>query len=149
MSDHRRPTEGGRAGHALDVARVIDAPPDAIFYAFIALYDSRRPEWVTDSRLDLRCGGRWSVAFQVPDGPAFSEERVITALECPHRLAYDMAAVFDDEAGFDTTVEVTIEAAEDGHRIRLMQRGFPTAATRDEFAAAWPDVLGELARRLS
>lgn len=148
MSDDRPPA-GRHDGYALDVDRVIDAPPDAIFYAFIALYDSRRPEWVTGSRLDLRCGGRWSVAFQVPDGPAFREERVITALECPHRLAYDMTAVFDDEPGFDTTVEVTIDAVEDGHRIRLVQRGFPAEATRDEFAAAWPEVLGELARRLS
>jgi hypothetical protein len=30
-----------------------------------------------------------------------------------------------------------------------VQRGFPTAASRDEFAGAWPDVLTELARRVS
>ena len=65
----------------------MDAPPEAIFDAFIALYDSRRPDWVTSSQLDLRPGGHWSVAFQVPDGPAFREERVITAVERPHRLA--------------------------------------------------------------
>ena len=69
---------GQRDGHVLSVERIIDAPPEAIFDAFVALYDSERPEWVTDSQLDLRPGGRWSVAFQVPDGPAFREERVIT-----------------------------------------------------------------------
>jgi len=50
---------------------------------------------VTDSRLDLRLGGRWVVAFHAPDGPAFREERVITAMERPHRLAYDMTALYE------------------------------------------------------
>jgi hypothetical protein len=76
-------------------------PSEAIFDAFIALYDSQRPDWVTASQLDLRPGGRWSVPFQVPDG----------------------------------------------HRVRLMQQGFPTVQARDDFAGAWPDVLGEVARR--
>jgi uncharacterized protein YndB with AHSA1/START domain len=129
--------------------RVIDAPPEAIFDAFIALYDSQRPDWVTGAQLDLRPGGRWSVAFQVPDGPAFREERVITSVGRPHRLAYDVTAVYSDAPGFSTTVEVTIEAVPGGQRVRLVQQGFPTMETRDDFAGAWPDVLGELARRVS
>jgi uncharacterized protein YndB with AHSA1/START domain len=139
---------GQHEGHALDVERIIDAPPEAIFDAFIALYDSQRPDWVTGSQLDLRPGGRWLVAFQVPDGPAFREERVITAVERPHRLAYDMTAVYDNAPGFSTTVEVTIEAVPGGHRVRLVQQGFPTVQARDVFAGAWPGVLAELARRL-
>jgi uncharacterized protein YndB with AHSA1/START domain len=140
---------GQHDGHALGVERVIDAPPEAIFDAFVALYDSQRPDWVTSSQLDLRPGGRWSVAFQVPDGPAFREERVITAVERPHRLAYEMTAVYEDAPGFSTTVEVTVEAAADGRRIRLEQRGFPTVQARDDFAGAWPDVLAEVARRVT
>jgi uncharacterized protein YndB with AHSA1/START domain len=135
--------------HALSAERVIDAPPEAIFDAFIALYDSQRPDWVTSSQLDLRPGGRWSVTFQVPDGPAFREERTITAVERPHRLAYNMTAVYDNTPGFDTTVEITIEAVPDGQRFHLVQRGFPTIEARDDFAGAWPDVLAELAHRLS
>jgi len=83
------------------------------------------PEWTEKYgyggrvQYDLRPGGRWSVDFQVPDGPAFREERVITAVERPGRLAYDMTAVYQDAPGFSTAVEVTIEAAPDGHRIRL------------------------------
>jgi uncharacterized protein YndB with AHSA1/START domain len=117
--------------------------------AFIAMYDSQPPEWVTGSQLDLRPGGRWSVSFQVPDGPAFREERVITAVERPHRLAYNMTAVYEYAPRFSTTVEVTIEAAPNGYRICLVQLGFPTKDTRDDFAGAWPDVLGELSRRVS
>lgn len=149
MSSDQQSPAGQHDGHALSVERIIDAPSEAVFDAFIALYDGERPDWVTGSQLDLRPGGRWSVDFQVPDGPAFREERVITAVERPHRLAYDMTAVYGDAPGFSTTVEVTIEAVPDGHRVRLVQQGFPTMETRDDFAGAWPDVLDELARRVS
>jgi uncharacterized protein YndB with AHSA1/START domain len=149
MTSNQRSAAGQHDGHALSVERIIDAPPEVIFDAFIALYDSQRPEWVTGSQLDLRPGGRWSVAFQVPDGPAFREERVITAVERPRRLAYDMTAIYEHAPGFGTTVEVTIEAVPDGHRIRLVQQGFPTTDARDDFAGAWPHVLYELARRVS
>jgi uncharacterized protein YndB with AHSA1/START domain len=149
MNSYQQSAANQRDGQALSVEHVIDAPPGVIFDAFIAIYDSQRPEWVTGSELDLRPGGRWSVDFQVPDGPAFREERVITALERPRRLAYDMTAVYEQAPGFSTTVEVTIEAVPDGHRIRLVQRGFPATDTRDELAGAWPDVLAELAGRVS
>src|ERR1700683_4681629 len=149
MNGHQRSVSGQHDGHALSVERIIDAPAEAIFDSFIALYDSQRPEWVTSSQLDLRPGGHWSVAFQVPDGPAFREERVITAVERPRRLAYELTAVYKHAPGFATSVEVTIEAVLDGHRIRLVQSGFPTTGTRDDFAGAWPDVLRELAHRVS
>jgi uncharacterized protein YndB with AHSA1/START domain len=142
---------GGRRagpGLGLSVERVIDASPEAIFDGFIALYHSQRPQWVTGSQLDLRPGGRWSVAFQVPSGPAFREERVITEVERPARLAYDMTAIYEDAPRFDTTVEIRIAAVPGGHRIRLEQQGFLTADLRDEFAGAWPDVLDELAGRI-
>jgi uncharacterized protein YndB with AHSA1/START domain len=80
VSSSHQPPAGQHDGHALSVVRIIDASPEAIFDAFIALYDSQRPDWVTGSQLDLRPGGHWSVTFQVPDGPAFREERVITAV---------------------------------------------------------------------
>lgn len=135
--------------HALDVSRTIDASPSAVFDAFVALYDSERPSWVLSSSLDLRVGGRWSVAFQVPDGPAFREERVLTVVDRPECLAYDMTAVYDEQPAFETSVRVTVTAVPGGQELRLVQRGFPTDSVRDQFAAAWPDVLAEIARRLS
>ena len=145
MNDDQRPAA---AGHALSVERVIDARAEAIFDAFVAMYDSQRASWVTSSQLDLRPGGRWTVAFQVPDGPAFREERVITAVERPRRLAYDVTAFYEDAPGFGTAVELTIDAAPGGHRVRLAQRGFPTTDARDDYAGAWPNVLDELAGRV-
>jgi uncharacterized protein YndB with AHSA1/START domain len=136
-------------GHALSSERTIGASAAAIFDAFIALYDSQRPDWVTGSRLDLRPGGRWIVGFQVPDGPAFREDRILTIVERPRRIAYDMRVIQDGAPRFSTAVDVTIERVRGGHRICLAQQGFPTAELRDEFAGAWPDVLAELDRRVS
>jgi uncharacterized protein YndB with AHSA1/START domain len=100
---------------------------------------------VTGSQLDLRPGDRWLVAFQVPDGPAFREERVITSVERPHRLAYDMTAVYSDAPSFSTTVEVIIEAVPDGQRVRLVQQVSPrwrpatTSRARGRtYSANWP-----------
>jgi uncharacterized protein YndB with AHSA1/START domain len=134
--------------YTLSVERTIDAPPERIFDGFIALYDSDRPDWVTGSRLDLRTGGRWDVSFQVPDGPAFREERVLTVLDRPRRLGYDMTAFYGPEPSLRTTVTVTVEPAGGGQRIRLEQDGFPDEGVRDDFAGAWPDVLDQLAERL-
>jgi uncharacterized protein YndB with AHSA1/START domain len=136
-------------GHALSVDRVIDAAPEAIFDGFIAMYDSQRPDWVTGSELDLRPGGSWTVDFQVPNGPAFREERLITVVERPNRLAYGMRAIYPDAPVFSTSVEVTIAPTAGGQRVRLTQQGFPTEEVRDDFAGAWPQVLGELASRVS
>ena len=85
----------------------------------------------------------------MPGNGPFREERVITAVDRPHRLAYDTTVVSDDAADFDVMVEITVTAVDGGHRIRLVQQGFPTTDRRDEFAGAWPDVLGELAHRVT
>ena len=84
-----------------------------------------------------------------PNEDPFREERVITAVERPNRLAYDATVSAEDQPSYDTTTEITITPVSGGHRIRLVQRGFPTTEARDEFAGAWPDVLAELDRRMS
>ena len=58
MSDNQQSPAGQDGRHTLRVERIIAAPPEAIFDAFIALYDTQRPDWVTGSQLDLRPGGR-------------------------------------------------------------------------------------------
>ena len=62
----------------LCVEREIDAAPEDVYDAFVALYDRERPEWVTESDLDLRVGGRWHVRFHPAPDPPFREERTLT-----------------------------------------------------------------------
>ena len=45
--------------HGLTVECVSTASAERLFDAFIRLYDSERPDWVTSSELELRPGGRW------------------------------------------------------------------------------------------
>jgi uncharacterized protein YndB with AHSA1/START domain len=143
MSDQ---TSGRAAGDGYDrtVERFVNTGPAAVFDAFLGLYGEDRPEWITDSRLELRPGGAWLVSFAPPGVPPFREERVITEVDRPHRLAYTMTAI---PPGFCTSV--TLSFGQEGRRTRvsLTQRGFPDAATRDDFAGAWPEVLAQVRDR--
>jgi uncharacterized protein YndB with AHSA1/START domain len=133
----------------------IAASAEACFDAFIDLYDGDRPDWVTESDLDLRVGGRWHVRFDPSPDPPFREERTITDVQRPYELGYH--ARIQDDAGherFSTQVLVTFTDSRQNDDtphtlVALTQTGFEDAATRDEFAANWPGVLAELDRRLS
>ena len=81
--------------------------------------------------------------------PRFRETRVFSEVDRPARLGYTATVAADGQPGFQTTVLMTFQAQGDQTRVRLTQSGFPDAATRDDFAAAWPDVLSEVARRLA
>jgi uncharacterized protein YndB with AHSA1/START domain len=133
----------------LTVDRQIAASPEDCYDAFVALYDSDRPEWVTESDLDLRVGGRWHVRFDPAPNPPFREERTVTDVHRGRELGYH-ARIQDDDGRerFATQVLVTFEPADASTRLTLHQSGFEDEATRDEFAANWPGVLTEVARRL-
>ena len=53
--------------HALEVERTIAAPAEAVFDTFIAMYDSERPDWVTDSTLAPSTETRDEFAGAWPD----------------------------------------------------------------------------------
>jgi uncharacterized protein YndB with AHSA1/START domain len=126
----------------------IDAAPEAVFDAFIDMHGADRPDWIADSQLDLRVGGRWSVGLRPPGLAPFREVRVITALRRPGRLAYRMEMIpSDDRPGFSTSVSLSFQERGQGTCARLEQRGFPSGAARDDFARAWPDVLASLGPR--
>jgi uncharacterized protein YndB with AHSA1/START domain len=136
--------------HDLCVERTIGASPEVVFDGFIEMYGPERPDWIVDSRLDLRVGGSWRVDFHPPGNDPFTELRTIRELDRPRRLAYAMTAITaSGERRLATDVAFSFDLAEGGTRLRLEQRGFPTVEDRDEFAQAWPTVLGLLAERLS
>src|SRR5690348_11387512 len=54
--------------------------------------------------------------------------------------AYSMTAFFGGQPGFSTEVELTFAPEGTGTRLILTQRGFPDAATRDDFAGGWSGV---------
>ena len=56
-----------------------------------------------------------------------------------------MTALFPRQPGFSTEVELTFAPEGAGTRLVLTQRGFPDAATRDEFVGGWSGVWDMLA----
>ncbi len=143
MSDEV-PAQADGDGYDLAVERFVSAGPAAAFDAFVGLYGDDRPDWITDSQLDLRPGGAWLVSFAPPGVPPFREERVITEVDRPRQLAYTMTAI---PPGFSTTVTLSLRPEGERMRISLTQRGFPDARTRDDFAGAWPEVLAQVRDR--
>ena len=95
----------------LSVDHEIAAPPEDCFDAFVALYDTDRPAWVTESDLDLRVGGRWHVRFHPAPDPPFREERTVTDVHRGRELGYH-ARIQDDDGHerFATQVLVTFES---------------------------------------
>jgi uncharacterized protein YndB with AHSA1/START domain len=130
----------------LSIDRTFRATPEVVFDAYLAMHGDERPDWIADSRLDLRPGGRWTVSFRPPGVEAFQEERTFTEADVPRRLAYAMRSIFAGAPGFETTVELTFDEEGVGTQASLVQRGFPTPEARDDFAGGWPGVFDELER---
>ena len=121
--------------HDLIIERRLPASPEIVYGAFLDMYGERRPEWILGSELDLRVGGRWTVAFRPPGLPESGEDRVLSAVEPGRRLAYAMTTVHDGRPGFSTEVELRFDpsphdpapggAGQPATALTLTQRGFP------------------------
>jgi uncharacterized protein YndB with AHSA1/START domain len=138
------PRETNGATYDLRVERDFDAPPQAVFDAYLAMHGERRPDWIVESQLDLRAGGGWTVRFQPPGLKPFSEVRVLSDVDSPHHLSYAMTAILGGERTIHTNVDITFEERGTGTRVSLRQSGFPTSKERDDFAGGWPGVLEAL-----
>ena len=138
--------------HDLRLERVYDAAPETVFDAFTdpdaqkELY-ADAPDWVVESTIDLRAGGRWTIEFGPPGGPAAVETSVFEVVDRPRRLVYTATMRMPDGTSFDTDVEVRFEEEPGGRtRLAMLQTGFPTRRLRDEISGGWPSILDGLAR---
>jgi uncharacterized protein YndB with AHSA1/START domain len=135
----------------LRLERVYDAAPEVVFDAFTdpdaqqELY-SDAPDWIVEAECDLRVGGQWSIAFGPPGGPLARETNVFQVVDRPWRLVYTSTMTMPDGASVDTGMEVTFAEEDGGTRMTIVQRGFPTAERRGEFAGGWASILDELGR---
>jgi uncharacterized protein YndB with AHSA1/START domain len=138
------PRRTNTTGYDLKVERDFDAPPQAVFDAYLAMHGEHRPDWILESQLDLRVGGAWTVRFQPPGLKPFSEARVLTGVDPPQHLSYATTAIVDGEPTIDTNVDIAFEERGEGTRVSLRQSGFPSSEERDDFAGGWPGVLETL-----
>jgi uncharacterized protein YndB with AHSA1/START domain len=136
-------------GYELRVERDIGGAPGNIYDAFLAIYDDSLPDWVLESRRDLRAGGVWDITFQPPAEAAFSEHRVFTVVDRPHCLQYTAEITPANAQAYVTVVTFRVGPAGTITRASLTQSGFSDQRTRDEFAAAWPDVFDMITARVA
>jgi uncharacterized protein YndB with AHSA1/START domain len=133
----------------LTIERRLAADPKEVYQAFLDMYGEDGPEWIVASQLHLRVGGRWMVTFHVPGLAEFGEDRVLSAVKPGHRLAYTMTVISDGKPGFSTDVDLTFDPADPGTALTLTQRGFPDAASRDEFEGGWSGVWDLMAQEVA
>jgi uncharacterized protein YndB with AHSA1/START domain len=135
--------------YELKVERVFDAEPDVVFDALLDPAAQRAlladgPDWIVESELDLRVGGRWVVEFGPSAHELYREEAVFSVVDRPKRLVYTVTAIAKEEPSFDTQVEITFEPENGRTRMTLLQSGYATARTRDMYESGWGGVFDAL-----
>jgi Activator of Hsp90 ATPase homolog 1-like protein len=74
---------------------------------------------------------------------------VFQVVDRPWRLVFASTMTMPDGSSIDTQMEVTFHQEHGRTRMTILQRGFPTAEHRDEFAGGWPSILDGLGRVVS
>ena len=133
--------------HELRFERVFDASPEEVFEAFTdpegqeAMYGRDEPGWIVSSEGTIRVGHAWSVAF----GPSRSELYRFThefeVIDRPRRVAFASNEAGPDGSSFDTHVEVTFEEEDGKARMKMVQRGYPSAEVRDFHEVGLPHAF--------
>jgi uncharacterized protein YndB with AHSA1/START domain len=89
---------------------------------------------------DLRPGGRWTMWFETPRGPARVDGEY-RAVERPRLLEFTWNPSWFDSAG--SVVRIEIEESEGVTRVRLTHSGLAGEADRAN-SSGWPDLLAAL-----
>jgi uncharacterized protein YndB with AHSA1/START domain len=137
--------------HDLTLERLLDVTPEIAFDAFVdpdaqkELY-ADAPDWVVESECDLRVGGRWTISFGAPGAKPAVERNVFEEIERPRRVSFRSTMESPDGSRLDTVITVTFEQESGKTRMRLVQRGFPTAELRDGYENGWASILDGLER---
>jgi uncharacterized protein YndB with AHSA1/START domain len=137
--------------HDLKLERLLDTTPETAFDAFVDPAVQRElyadgPDSVVESECDLRIGGRWTIRFGPAGAEPAVESNVFEEIERPRLLAFSSTMTLPDGSRLDTHITVTFEPEGDRTRMRLVQRGFPTAELRDGYGHGWGGILDGLER---
>jgi uncharacterized protein YndB with AHSA1/START domain len=124
----------------------IRASADRVFDA-LARPDERVAWWGRASRFratrmesDLRTGGRWTMWFETPRGPARIDGEY-RAVERPRLLEFTWRPSWFDST--ESLVRIELEEADGVTRVRLTHSGLVGEANRAN-SSGWPDLLEAL-----
>lgn len=144
--------------HEIAILRLVDAPPEDVFAAWIEPRHLRRwwgsPEGSVDwemssAETDPRRSGAWRVAIRGPQGKMRGAGGVYRELDPPRGLAFTHA--WEEEGRLvDPRLVLVDFAPTDGQtRLSFSISGYPSAATRDSEIEPWHQCLDRLVRYFS
>nr|WP_168500365.1 SRPBCC family protein [Streptomyces sp. RLB1-33]QIY76223.1 ATPase [Streptomyces sp. RLB1-33] len=135
--------EPATADQEIVISRVIDAPREPVFEAFIEVRHLSRwwgPEGSTTTRsFEFREGGEWDFVLHGPDGTDYSEWIRWLRIAPPERIALLHGESRDDTNAFESVLTF----APSGAATRIVMRTvFPTKELRDEVVEKYPAIEG-------
>jgi uncharacterized protein YndB with AHSA1/START domain len=140
-------------GTHLHLERVLAAPPERVFGAFVDVEQFRRwwgPAGFSVPRLqfDPVEGADYRIAMQPQAGDVFHIRGTFRTVEAHRRLIFSFIYEEPDPDDQETLVEVTFEPADPGTRVIVDQGPFKTAARLELHRQGWTDTLDQLERVL-
>jgi uncharacterized protein YndB with AHSA1/START domain len=139
---------------ALELRRVLPAPPAAVFAAFTEPEQLARfwgPEGFTvpEVRFEAVAGEPYRIAMRPPEGERFHLEGEVLEVEPPARLAFTFRWDPPDPEDVETTVRLAFRALGPSTEVGLAQGPFATEARLALHRDGWSETLGRLERLLA
>jgi uncharacterized protein YndB with AHSA1/START domain len=135
---------------ALVVRRTIRASAEHIFEAWtrpehLRAWWGPRPVTCSGAEVDLRVGGKYSIANALPDGSHVTIEGEFRAVERPHKLVYTWRIA----EGEESLVTVRFQARGAVTEVVVVHEHVASAAERESHQTGWQGCLDGLAAFLS
>ena len=135
---------------SVTIVRTIEAPPDAVFAAFvepdkIALWWGPDDGPVLSAEIDPRVGGRFHIRFHADeDGKDYGSSGVYEVFDPPRRLV--MSWTWDDETGIASRVDVAFRAVAAGTEVTLVHSRLDDAKAQSH-ERGWNGAFDKLEAR--
>jgi len=141
--------------YELRLERHYDAPPEEVFDTFAdetsqgVLHGSEQRGWnVEVIQTDVRVGGTSVVRMGPAGQEPYTETRVYSVVDRPHRLELRYSMSLPETGTLDTEMTVTFEDRDGGTWLTMVETGFEAEAARDGFVEGWTEYLETLAKVL-
>lgn len=132
MADLR--ADAGAEAHRLEVRRVIKRPPAEVFAAWTTPATLER--WLAwRVTTDPRVGGAFHIDMHW-DGKVYAHDGEYLEVDPPRRLKFTWVA-----HGSTSLVTIDFLEREGGTEVVLTHEGIADAASRDDYAGGWTDIL--------
>ena len=140
--------EGAREEGALEITRRYEAPPERVWQAWTeprALsrwFGPGEPGSVTQADLEVRPGGRYTIAFRTPDGQEHRVSGSYETVEAPRRLTFSWAWQSTPERVSFVALEFVPDGA--GTLMRFRHDRFFDRAALENHLGGWAATLSKL-----